>query len=249
MKRLYSFGCSFTSLDWKNWCVSQYGYPPNKLYTEILADEFGLELIDSSYSARGNNSILLDFASTSFEDDSLVILQLTGFNRLEFLSFDKDIQKNQTWCFDDYLKGPITTASIKFGEGGDGFLSLEDSRMYFNFVTQFEKFFLINDLFNANKLIKKKEAENKGCKFLLLTIENIYNPIFNVDTEFYIRRKDLVNRINYNGFYEDNKECIWKNWAEENGIDNQQMLNDYHLTEVGNKKVAEKLIGYVNSHY
>ena len=121
--------------------------------------------------------------------------------------------------------------------------------MYFNFVTQFEKFFLINDLFNANKLIKKKEAENKSCKFLLLTIENIYNPIFNVDTEFYIRRKDLVNRINYNGFYEDNKEYIWKNWAEENGIDNQQMLNDYHLTEVGNKRVAEKLIGYVNSHY
>jgi len=52
----------------------------------------------------------------------------------------------------------------------------------------------------------------------------------------------LIDRINYNGFYEDNKEYIWKNWAEENEINNPQMLNDYHLTEEGNKKVFEKLI-------
>lgn len=242
MKRLYSFGCSFTSIDWKNWCISEYGYPPNKLYTELLADELGLELIDSSYSARGNNSILLDFASTTFDDNSVVILQLTGFNRFEFLTFDKDIQKNQTWYFDDYLKGPVSTASIKFGEGGDRFFNLEDTKMYFNFVTQFEKIFLVNDLFNANKLIKKKEKENKGCKFLLLTIENIFNPIFNVDNDFYKRRKDLIDSISYNGFYEDNKEFIWKNWVEEKGVNNQQMLNDYHLTEEGNSRVFDKLI-------
>jgi hypothetical protein len=248
VKRLYSFGCSFTSLDWKNWCVTQYNYPQNRLYTELLAEELGLELIDSSYSARGNNSILLDFASTSFEDDSVIILQLTGFNRYEFLNFDSSIQRNQTWCFDDYLKGPITTASIKFGEGGDGFFNLDDTQTYFDFVTKFEPLFLINDLYNANKLIQKKEKENKSCKFLLLTIENIFNPIFNVDNDFFIKRKDLIDRINYNGFYEDNREYIWKNWAEKNNINNQQMLNDYHLTEEGNKKVFDKLIGYVNSH-
>lgn len=248
MKRLYSFGCSFTSLDWKNWCVKEYNYPPNKLYTELLAEELGLELKDSSYSARGNNSILLDFASTKFEDNSVVVLQLTGFNRLEFLNFNSDIKKNQTWCFDDYLIGPITTASIKFGEGGDRFFNIDDTNLYFDFVTKFEGIMLINDLYNATKLIKKKEEETIGCKFILLTIENVMNPIFNVVDDFYTKRSDIINRIDYNGFYEDNKEFTWKNYCIEMGIDNEHMKNDAHLTQTGNKKVFDKVlekIGYV----
>lgn len=248
MSKLYSFGCSFTSIKWKDWCIAKYGYPDNHLYTELLSHKLGLELIDSSYEARGNNSILLDFASTKFEDNSVVILQLTGFSRYEFINFHSDIKENETWYLDKNIIGPITSASIRFGEGGDRFFSLEDTKTYFDFVLSFEKLFLINDLYNATKLISKFEKEYPTCKFILTTIENVKNPIFNVVEDFYKKRKDIIDRIDYNGFYEYNINFTWEKYCEEHGIENDFMKTDKHLNQLGNTIVYEKILSKLEGY-
>jgi hypothetical protein len=248
LPKLYSFGCSFTSLKWKNWCVSKHGYPEYELYTETLSNKLGLELIDSSYEARGNNSILLDFASTKFEDNSVIILQLTGFSRYEFINFHSKIKENETWYLDKNIIGPITSASIRFGEGGDRFFSLEDTKTYFDFVLSFEKLFLINDLYNATKLISKFEKEYPTCKFILTTIENVENPIFNVVEDFYEKRRDIIDRIDYNGFYEYNIDLTWEKYCEEHGIENDFMKTDKHLNQLGNTIVYEKILSKLEGY-
>ncbi len=64
MNNLYSFGCSYSSVNFKNAQYKYRGYPEHKLYNELLAEELNLNLInddryidDKHFSPIGNQKL------------------------------------------------------------------------------------------------------------------------------------------------------------------------------------------------
>ncbi len=189
MAKLYSFGCSFSDVLFKNNEVKLHNYKEHKLYTELLSKRLNLELVYNARPGRGNNTMLLDFALTDFEDDSIVIIQLTLFTRIELLV------KHENPNILRYSKptlGPFTSATITHFKND---LNINNKHIdtYVNFVDVFYDILCFNDLHNTFQIIENKKRKSNNCKFLVITAGEVLEEKFKDD-------KHLFDMISINGF-------------------------------------------------
>jgi hypothetical protein len=179
MGNLYSFGCSYSSVDFKNSNCIHEGYPKHKLYNELLAEELNLNLINDAYEGRGNNSIILNFAETEFEDNSLVIIQLTYSNRIEFRKDNKIVSPTITTT----MAYPITSATLE--HFSNEIITKKHIETYLDFVNEWDKILIFTDIYNIVNSIKKKQIKYSSCKFLLITPNKIQKEIFENNLNLY----------------------------------------------------------------
>jgi hypothetical protein len=208
MGKLYSFGCSFSDVIFKNAEIKTKGYPKHKLYTELLADSLNLELITDAYDGRGNNTILLNLAMSDFDDNSIVIIQLTISNRLELKKwYNKDV------TFESDVKITHFTHATMNHFADDKDINRQHLEDYTYFVTTFYDILCFNDLHNLNNIIKNKENKFKNCKFYVITA-------LKYETDLFLRNEYLRDIIDINGIMTGR----YDNWSH----------NDPHLTDEGN---------------
>jgi hypothetical protein len=230
MNNLHSFGCSFSSVNFKNKCVEDRGYIEYKLYNELLAEKLNLNLICSSYEGRGNNSIILDFAETDFKNTSLVIIQLTFPHRIEF-------RKNN--ILDDYnsdtITQPITSATLShLSHKG---ITEKHIETYINFVDEWYDILAFTDIYNITNSINKKQIKYPNCKFLLITPDEIKKEIFK-------NNLNLYKNINLNGFLNLNFET-WVEYGKK--INDSRYFKDGHLSTNGNQKLYENILNIIEN--
>lgn len=218
--KLYSFGCSFSSITYKEKCIRDFNYPNYKLYNELLSEKLNLELKCDAYEGAGNNSILIDLASQDFEDNSTIVVQLTYFHRLELRkSFNLPLLDSKI-----SVSGPITSATIHhFGQ--DDQITEVHIQDYLNFVTSFHDILCFNDLFILDKIIQTKKKNQKNLKFICLTADEVNEKLFTTN-------KNLLDNITLNGFH----KIGYETWS----------ISDPHLNPNGNKKLTEDLFKIIN---
>jgi hypothetical protein len=221
MNNLYSFGCSFSSVDFKNAQINQFGYIKHRLYNELLAENLNLNLICNAYEGRGNNSIILDFAETEFEDNSLVIIQLSFSNRIEFRKESK-INK---------ISAPITSATLQ-SKYDDIDVTEKHIETYFDFVNTWNDILIFNDIYQIVNSIKKKEAKYPNCKFLLITPHYVKKQLFE-------NNLDLHNYIKLNQFLNLNVET-WTQYGIK--INDKKYLGNGHLSPNGNETLYKNIL-------
>lgn len=193
MAKLYSYGCSFSDVSFKNDEIKLRGYNEHKLYTELLSKKLNLELEYNASPGRGNNSILLDFALSNFEDNSIIIIQLTLFTRIELLV--KHTNPN-VLRYSEPAVGPFTSATLTHFKDD---LNINDKfiNTYINFVDVFYDIICFTDLYNTFKIIEDKKKKYKNCKFLVISAGLINEENFKND-------KHLIDMISINGFMNKN---------------------------------------------
>jgi hypothetical protein len=221
MNNLYSFGCSFSSVDFKNGQINQFGYIKHRLYNELLAENLNLNLICNAYEGRGNNSIILDFAETDFEDNSLVIIQLSFSNRIEFRKESK-INK---------ISAPITSATLQ-SKYDDIDVTEKHIETYLDFVNTWNDILIFNDIYQIVNSIKKKEAKYPNCKFLLITPHYVKKQLFE-------NNLDLHNYIKLNQFLNLNVET-WNEYGIK--INDKKYLGNGHLSPNGNETLYKNIL-------
>lgn len=231
MGNLYSFGCSYSSVKFKNAQYIHKKYPEHKLYNELLAEELNLNLINDAYEGRGNNSIILGFAETEFEDNSLVIIQLTFPNRIEFRKNNKIITPINTTT----ISQPITSATLE--HFSNEIITQRHKETYLDFVNEWNKILTFTDIYNIVNSIKKKQIKYPNCKFLLITPNNIQKEIFE-------NNLDLYEYITLNGFYKMNIED-WDTYGKL--INDDKYKGDRHCSPNGNKKLYEIILNIIKN--
>jgi hypothetical protein len=217
MDKLYSFGCSFSDVIFKNNNILLYNYNQHKLYTELLAEKLELELVCNARPGRGNNTMLVDIASTDFEDNSIIIIQLTFFYRLEFLIKSYD---SKTLHFESPKIRPFTSATLEQWET-DMYINKKHIESYANFVETFYDILCFNDLYSIFNVIENKKLKSKNCNFFVISAEPINKKNFEKD-------KYLFNMICLNGFMDSH---IYPNYSD----------TDPHLNELGNLNLFTNL--------
>jgi len=220
MNNLYSFGCSFSSVDFKNGQINQFGYIKHRLYNELLAENLNLNLICNAYEGRGNNSIILDFAETEFEDNSLVIIQLSFSNRIEFRKESK-INK---------ISAPITSATLT--HFSNEVITEKHKETYLDFVNTWNDILIFNDIYQIVNSIKKKEAKYPNCKFLLITPHYVKKQLFE-------KNMNLHNYIKLNQFLNLNVET-WTQYGIK--INDKKYLGNGHLSPNGNETLYKNIL-------
>jgi len=220
MAKLYSFGCSFSDVDFKNAEIKGKNYPEHKLYTELLSDKLNLELVTDAYVGRGNNTILLNLAMSDFEDESKIIIQLTIFDRLELKKwFNRDYEPTNGYIT------PFTHATLThFTDDKD--IKKEHLEDYLYFVTTFYDILQFNDLYNLNEIIKNKKNKCKNCKFYVIT------PL-KIDTKKFLRFEHLIDIVHINGFMNEKYEY----WS----------YDDRHLSDKGNLTLFNDLLKIIEN--
>jgi hypothetical protein len=230
VKNLYSFGCSFSSVNFKNKCVKDRGYIEHKLYNELLAEKLNLHLICSSYEGRGNNSIILDFAETDFKDTSLVIIQLTFPHRIEFAKNNISDDDNS-----NTITQPITSATLSHLSYKG--ITEKHVETYINFVDEWHDVLAFTDIYNITNSINKKQIKYPNCKFLLMTPDKIKKEIFK-------NNLNLYKNINLNGFLNLNFET-WVEYGKK--INDSRYFKDGHLSPNGNQKLYENILNIIEN--
>jgi len=236
MNNLYSFGCSFSSVDFKNTKIKHYGYPEHKLYNELLAEKLNLNLINDAYEGRGNNSIILGFAETEFKNNSLVIIQLTFPNRLEFRKNKIPIDGNK-WSNNRYssITQPISSATLT--HFSNEVITQKHIETYLDFVNEWDKILIFTDIYNIVNSIKKKQIKYPNCKFLLITPNSVQKELF--ENNLY-----LYEYIKLNGFYSNNIQN-WDMYGKL--INDDRYKDDPHLSPNGNKKLYEIILNILKN--
>lgn len=230
MYNLYSFGCSFSSVNFKNNEINHYGYLQHKLYNELLAEKLNLNLINYAYEGRGNNSIILDFTETEFEDNSLVIIQLTISNRIEFRKdktpLDRDIQSNNR----HNITQPITSATL--AHFSNKVITKRQIETYLDFVNEWDNIIVFTDIYNIVNSIKKKQIKYPSCKFLLISADRIKKELFENNLHLY-------DYIKLNGFCLDNIQT-WHMYGKL--INDKKYLDNFHFSLNGNETLYKNIL-------
>lgn len=229
MSKLYTFGCSFSDVNYKNNTIKHNNYPEHMLYTELLSNELKLELVNNGYSGRGSNSILLDFAAEQFEDNSVVIVQLTLPERVEL----RKINRNLPMKLD--VSGPITHSSILHYKN-DPDITEKHVESYVEFVYTFNDILTFTDVYFAAETIFKKEKQYPTCRFYLITPHLVKKELF-------VENSEHFKKINLNGFIYSEKHDNWIDYAKR--TKNMEINDDPHLSPLGNYTLFDEIIKFV----
>jgi hypothetical protein len=230
MKNLYSFGCSDSSVNFKNAQYKYRGYPEHKLYNELLAEELNLNLINDAYEGRGNNSIILKFVESDFKNTDLVIIQLTFPHRIEFRKDNIPVYMNP-----HTISQPITSATLPHVV--HKLITQKQFETYIDFVNEWENILMFTDIFNIVNSIKLKQKKYPNCKFLLITPNEIKKEIFT-------NNLDLYKNINLNGFYKMGIET-WEMYGKL--INDDRYIDDKHFSPIGNQKLYEIILNILEN--
>jgi hypothetical protein len=186
-----------------------------------LADSLNLELITDAYAGRGNNTILLNLAMSDFDDNSIIVIQLTVSNRLELKKWfnnDAPIEPN-------FNVRPFTHATINhFDDDKD--IKKEHLEDYIHFVTTFYDILCFNDLYQLNEIIKNKKNKCKNCKFYVITARKY-------ETYLFLRHEHLNNIIDINGIMTKR----YDSWSSE----------DPHLNDKGSLTLFNDLLKIIKN--
>jgi hypothetical protein len=227
MNNLYSFGCSFSSVNFKNYYINTFNYVNHKLYNELLAEKLNLNLINEAYEGIGNNSIILNFAETEFKDNSLVIIQLTFPNRIEFR---KENNTNDFTTTIGTITQPISSATLT--HFSNEVITEKHKETYLDFVNTWDDILTFNDIYQIVNSIKKKEAKYPNCKFLLITPHYVKKQLFE-------KNINLHNYIKLNQFLNLNVET-WTQYGIK--INDKKYLGDGHLSPNGNETLYKNIL-------
>jgi hypothetical protein len=230
MGNLYSFGCSFSSINFKNAYCIHGGYPEHKLYNELLAEKLNLNLINDAYEGRGNNSIILKFAESDFKNTDLVIIQLTLPHRMEFRKENTITDYNSIT-----ISQPITSATLPHVV--HKLITQKQFETYIDFINEWEDILMFTDIFNIVNSIKLKQKKYPNCKFLLITLNEIKKEIFT-------NNLDLYKNINLNGFCNMGIET-WEMYGKL--VNDDRYIGDTHFSPIGNQKLYEIILNILRN--
>jgi hypothetical protein len=201
-----------------------------KLYTELLSEELNLDLICDAYEGRGSNSIILNFAVTEFEENSIVIIQLTFPNRIELVKQYNKKSKNE-----NKISYPLSFATLDH-YNDDPDITFEHKKTYIDFVSTYYDILTFNDIFFVTKIIKEKKIKYPSCKFILITPHLVKQNLFDKNIE-------LLDYISYDGFFYD-----FENWDLYGKLVNEKKyINDLHLSKNGNIEFYKKLLKIIKN--
>jgi hypothetical protein len=143
MPRLVTFGCSFTYGHSLSDCYIGNGRPgdsPSKFaWPNLLAEKLNYECLNLSACGSGNYQILLDILRTDFEQDDLVVIGYSYFDRYEnYLMTDKIDAGFQITSKSKKLKHRIEINKVMLGETSEeqkfwnNWLSIQHAEMILN---------------------------------------------------------------------------------------------------------------------
>jgi hypothetical protein len=155
MNKLHVFGCSFTK---GSGCLvdeeytNKYKKEGDHLWTEIIAKNYGLELVNKSKGGLSNDKIL-DRVIKNFEtvnEDDYVIIQLSFYHRYDIPNYKNDclltIAPNpENLLFNEYTKSEIEHITYVS--------TLMESNLFKE--RHMNRFMFIRDLFLNVKKVKK----------------------------------------------------------------------------------------------
>ena len=221
--KVISFGCSYS-------CWRQ---DFDKGFADIVADTLKIPLSNFSLPGNSNEEILFDFNKKFFSNElnnSLILLQTTHLVRTAY--WDKKIDNIVSV---QLSKNVIDNNEFTFLKSNDN-LKRSDNISSFNKEEFFTDYFfnLHDDLYEYKKLFY-------SLNHIQSSINNSSNKIVFLHFDDFQLDSPLINSIN---FFKPDGEASSLIWARKNSLTYSE--TDYHLSEIGNKIYAHKLIEFIN---
>ena len=221
INKVVSFGCSFS-------CWRQ---DFTKGFVDLVADDLGVPFENHSIPGNSNESIQYEFNNRLHKNElkeSLILFQTTFLTRLSY--YDSKVKRNITFQnLDGREPGDFipTNFSVHFSD-----LSEIDTIDYYDCKQEYFKLYqshIHNDVYSLNKLYYdlfniQSSVEKIGSKIVFLYFDKWYTP------------SPMIDKINFIKF---DRELSCLNWAISNELTYSK--NDIHLSEYGNKILAEKI--------
>ncbi len=222
-EKIFSFGCSYSC--WRQ--DFELGF------ADIVANKFGIPLVNLSLPGNSNEEILFDFNKKFFSNEinnSLILFQTTHLVRTAY--WDKKIDNIVSV---QLSKNVINGNEFTFLKSNDN-LKKEDNISSFNKEEFFTDYFfnLHDDLYEYKKLFY-------NLNHIQSSITQSNNKIVFLHFDDFVLNSKLIDSIN---FFKPDGETSSLIWARKNNLTYSE--TDYHLSELGNKIYAEKLIEFIN---
>jgi hypothetical protein len=222
INKIVSFGCSFSC--WRQDFA--------KGFVDLVANYYEVPYLNYSIPGNSNESIQNEFNTklNQYElNDSLILFQTTFLTRLSY--YDSKVKRNITF---QNLDGRQKTDYIPTNFMVH-FSDLNEMDTIENYAYKQEYFklyqsYIHNDAYALNKLYYdlfniQSSVEKIGSKIIFLYFDEWYAT------------SPMLNKLNFIRF---GNELSCLNWAKKNNLTYSK--EDLHLSEEGNRVLAEKLI-------
>lgn len=221
MKKLWIFGCSFSS-----------GYltvPQEKTYGNLLAEEMGLEIKNMAHPGRSNDMIFYDLLSNinNINNDDYIIFQFTSFDRVGFFL------NNNTSSYFSSAGLPQLGIDVKIKEEPFNKFSKEELKTLIKHIIEWGPNRWKFDLDNTINLLNYLQNTKNVNYFLLFMLDN-----YLINTEKVIKFPTMTNHnnVSLSNFLNENKLTISDEQPHSYGN------YDPHPGFIGHEKIKDIII-------
>ena len=223
---IISFGCSFSC--WR--------HDFTKGFVDLVANDYGVQYQNHSIPGNSNESIIYEFNKRYHQyelKDSLILFQPTFLTRYAYYdSKFRNLISLQNMVNPNNGDEVVSNFQAMFGDGNGESIEFYEKKL--ELFRDYQKY-LYNDDYEYNKLLYslyniQSSVEKIGSKIIFIYFDTWY------------KSTPMFNKINFLRF---GNELSCLNWAKKNDLTYSK--EDLHLSEEGNKVLAEKILSMGHS--